>query len=81
MNTADIIHFIQVNSEKSWNDCCSIFSQELDKLLYEFPDQVEMEDEERISKVIVEKLKEEGWIKKFTETQEIKEDYFILFTD
>jgi hypothetical protein len=53
----------------------------LDYIQYNLPDEIEMEDEYRISKVIVDKLKYDGWIKKFTDIQEISQDYYILFTD
>jgi hypothetical protein len=34
-----------------------------------------------IALVVVAELKFNGWIKKFAETQEIKEDFYILFTN
>jgi len=81
VNTVDIIRFIENNSEHDWNKCCDIFAQELNHIQYNLPDQIKMEDEYRISKVIIEKLEYDGWIKNFTETQSITEDYYILFTD
>jgi hypothetical protein len=81
VNTVDIIQFITKNSNNDWNASCDIFGQELNHIQYELPDQIEMEDEYRISKVIIGKLTYDGWIKKFTETQEISQDYYILFTD
>jgi len=81
VDTTDIIHFIEQNSEYDWNQSCDIFSKELNHIQYNLPDEIEMEDEYRISKVIVDKLEYDGWIKKFTDIQEISQDYYILFTD
>lgn len=81
INTTDIIHFIEQNSQYNWNESCDIFSKELNHIQYKLPNEIETEDEHRISKVIVDKLQYDGWIKKFTNTQEIKTDYYILFTD
>jgi hypothetical protein len=83
----DIIHFIEQNSEYDSNQSFDIFSKELTHIQYNLPDEIEsywfesVEDEYRISKVIVDKLKYDGWIKKFTDVQEISQDYYILFTD
>ncbi len=60
-----------------WNTSCNIFGQELNHIQYELPNQIEMEDEYRISKVIIDKLTHDGWIKKFTETQETRLLHFI----
>jgi len=97
VNISDIQHFIIHNSHpeidinnrkldsdywKVWRECNDIFVDELYDIQSNFPDQIEMVDtSERISKVIVSELIYDGWIKKFTETQELKEDYYILFTD
>lgn len=81
VNTSDIIRFIQLNSKHSWNECNDIFSKELDYITYELPDEIKMINEYIISKVIIDKLEYNGWIKKFTEVQEIKQDYYIIFTD
>lgn len=81
VNTSDIIQFIKLNSDYDWNTCCAIFSNELAHIQYNLPDQIEMEDEYRISKVIIDKLKYEGWIKRFTHFHNLKENYYILFTD
>jgi len=81
VNTTDIINFITKNSDNEWNTSCTIFQTELNHILYKLPQQIEMEDEYRISKVIVDKLVYDGWIKKFTDIQEITQDYYILFTD
>ena len=81
VNTVDIIEFITKNSDNDWNKSCDILGNELNHIQYELPEQIEMEDEYRISKVIVSKLIYDGWIKKFTEIQEISQDYYILFTD
>ena len=80
INETDIIYFINQNSEYDWNQSCDIFSKELEHILYNLPDEIEMEYEHRISKVIVDKLQYDGWIKKFTDIQEISQDYYILFT-
>ena len=66
---------------EDWNKACRIFSDELSHIQYNLPDQIEMEDEYVVSKVIVSKLTYDGWIKWFSETQELKEDYYILFTN
>ena len=81
VNTIDITTFILKNSKEEWNSCCTILSNELNHIMYELPNQIEMEDEFRIFKVVVKKLKYDGWIKKFTDTQELLEDYYILFTN
>ena len=81
VDTSDIIYFIEQNSDYDWNQSCDIFAIELNHVQNNLPDEIEMEDEYRISKVIVSKLKHEGWIKKFTEIQEMLQDYYILFTD
>lgn len=81
VNTSDIINFIRINSIFDWRESCNAFSNELNHIQYNLPDQIEMEDEYRISKVIVNKLEYEGWIKSFTKYHNLKEDYYILFTD
>ena len=82
VDTSDIIHFIETNSNNSWNESCTILTDELQDIQNNFPGQVGMIDSsERICKVVVSELTYDGWIKKFTETQELKEDYYILFTD
>ena len=50
VNTADIIQFIEQNSNYDCNQSCDIFSHELDYIQYNLPDEIEMEDEYRISK-------------------------------
>lgn len=81
VNTVDIIEFITKNSENDWNTACGIFGSELNYIIHRHPEEIEMITEEEISKVIVSKLQYDGWIKNFTETQEITENYYILFTD
>jgi len=81
VDTSDIIHFIEQNSDYDWNKSCDIFSSELSYIENNLPDEIEVEVDGIISKVIVNKLNYDGWIKKFTETQEISQDYLILFTD
>jgi hypothetical protein len=81
VDTYDIIFFITENSNFVWNEACDVFTKELNHIQYNLPDQIEMEDEYRISKVIVSKLEFDGWIKSFTEVQELTEDYYILFTN
>lgn len=81
VNAHDIVHFIEQNSEYDLNKSCDIYSNELNHIQYNLPDEIEMIDEYRISKVMVDKLKYDGWIKKFTDIQEMSQDYYILFTD
>lgn len=94
VDTCDIIRYIFLNLHgfdyyqttdsnhaTKWNKCCNIFDRELNHIQYELPDQIKMEDEYRISKVIVSELKHDGWILKFTKENNLVENYFILFTD
>ena len=43
--------------------------------------EIDIEVEGVIWEVNINRLKYDGWIKKFTEVQEITQDYLILFTD
>lgn len=79
--TSDIIRFIEQNSDYDWNESCDIFGSELDYIENNLPDEIKLKVEFVVWKVIVNKLNYDGWIKKFTETQEISQDYLILFTD
>lgn len=81
VNTTDIIRFVELNSGKNWNESCEIVGQELSNVENNYPDQIEVEVDGTVSKVIVNKLQYDGWIKKFTETQQLRQDYYILFTD
>jgi len=81
INSSAIVYFIARNSEHNWNDSCDVFQQELDHITENLPDEIETEVEYRVFRVYVNILQYDGWIKKFTETQELTEDYIILFTD
>lgn len=81
VDTSDIIRFIEQNSHYSFNESCDIFGNELSYIENDLPNEIEVEVEEVIWKVNINKLSHDGWIKKFTETQEISQDYYILFTD
>lgn len=81
VDTSDLVRFIRVNSTYNWNESCDILSQELNFIVDALPEQIETEVEYTIYKVIISKLKHKGWIKLFTDTQEISQDYYILFTD
>ncbi len=81
VNTNDIILFIEQNSDYDWNESCDIFSKEFEEVQGNLRKEIRIEAEYTIAKVIVDNLKYEGWIKKFTDTQELSQDYYILFTD
>lgn len=83
VNHSDIINFIMKNSGLSNPEANDALSNEMDHIIWDLPDcdGIEIIDEERISKVIISKLNYNGWIKKFTSTQELTDDYYILFTD
>ena len=53
VDTSDIIHFIEQNSDYDWNKSCDIFSSELSYIENNLPDEIEVEVDGIISKVIV----------------------------
>jgi len=81
INNNAIVYFIARNSVHNWNDSNNIFTDELDHIAWNLPDEIETEVQNKVFRVNVNKLQYDGWIKKFTETQELTEDYIILFTD
>ncbi len=81
VNYADVVNFIIVNSDYDKNQANTVLSDELGHIHFKLPDQIETVCEHRISKVIVNELTYDGWVKKFTEAQGLSENYYILFTD
>jgi hypothetical protein len=81
INSNAIVAFIARNSEHNWNGSYDVFIDELNYITENLPDEIEAEVEYRVFRVYVNKLQYDGWIKKFTEMQELTEDYIILFTD
>jgi hypothetical protein len=81
INSSAIVYFIARNSEHNWNGSCDVFQQELDHITKNLPDEIETEVQNKVFRVYVNRLQYDGWIKKFTDTQELMENYIILFTD
>lgn len=91
VDTKDIIHFILVNTNPDvkplseewsicWNKAFSTFQKEMQHM-NTLPEQMKMVTDGFVALVIIAELKFNGWIKKFAETQEIKENFYILFTN
>lgn len=81
IDSSEILYFISQNSKHNWNGANDVFTDELNHITWNLPHEIETEVEFRIFKVMVDNLIQDGWIKKFTETQELTENYYILFTD
>lgn len=91
IDTADLCKFIEINSSFSYSKCCSIVGEELDILTHSISPEDEEENipvdtiaNERIFMVLVDKLlllEKDFWLKKFTLTQGLTENYYILFTN
>jgi hypothetical protein len=81
INSNAIVAFIARNSENDWKGSYDIFTDELNYITENLPDEIEAEVEYRVFRVYVNVLQHDGWIKKFTNIQELMENYIILFTD
>lgn len=81
VDTCDIINFIIENSNYDHNTACNIYAQESIYMEDNLPDEMKVIVDGIISMVIVNNLNYDGWIKKFTETHNMLQDYYILFTN
>ena len=91
VNTKDIIRFIAFNTNPNidvsntefhnlWNKSFSTFQKEM-RHMVSLKGQVTEIVDGFVALVNINELVFNGWIKKFTDTQEIKENYYIIFTD
>jgi hypothetical protein len=78
INSNAIVYFIARNSVHNWNDATEIFTDELNHITENLPDEIETEVKNTLFRVNVSKLQYDGWIRKFTKTQELTEDYIVL---
>lgn len=63
------------------NTAISLFHHELNYIVDNNKKGIEIINPHTTWKVIVDELEYEGWIKLFTETQELTQDYYILYVD
>ena len=63
------------------NMAITLFHNELNYLEDNNKKGIEIINPHTTWKVIVDELEYEGWIKLFTETQELTQDYYILYVD
>ena len=76
-------HDVDENEEEPFdrNTAITFFHHELNYLVDNNIKGIEIINPYTTWKVIVDELEYEGWIKLFTETQELTQDYYILYVD
>ena len=82
VNLADVIAFISANSNFNDFEISNEISNELNYLQTKQGNySISLEHQDDIWQIHVKDLPHDSWIYKFTVTQELQEDYYILFTD
>ena len=76
-------HGVNEDDEESFDEnmAISLFHHELNYIEDNNKKGIEIINPHTTWKVIVDELEYEGWIKLFTETQELTQDYYILYVD
>lgn len=76
-------HDVDEDNEESFNRnmAISLFHHELNYIEDNNEKGIDIINPYTIWKVIVDELEYKGWIKLFTETQELTQDYYILYVD